>query len=395
MSSASNFRFLALEWPALHESAGRAEAYVNGDPRSACFYARRTLELVVEWLYAHDASLKRPYQDTLAALLHEPTFKNGIGPARFAKARLIKDIGNQAVHSGKPIKEYDALNAVRELFHLAFWLARTYSRGPRPADGLTFDQSLIPPAGGVAPQSLAQLQALEARLHEQDAQLAGLVAEKLARDEELQRLQAEIAAAKQKNAAIPDTHDYSEANTRKYLIDLLLREAGWTLDQPRDTEYEVTGMPNEKGIGKADYVLWGDDGRPLAVVEAKRTTKDPAAGKQQAKLYADCLEKQFGQPSRDLLHKRIRALALGRRQLPSTPRAGLLQEGRIGAAASIGATTRKPLGDADVNQQIVERYYQTRAIRRIGGGVRARQQRKALVVMATGAGKTRTVIALC
>jgi type I site-specific restriction endonuclease len=73
-----------------------------------------------------------------------------------------------------------------------------------------------------------------------------------------------------------------EAETRDYFIDLLLKEAGWALDKPQDREYPVTGMPNEKGEGFVDYVLWGDDGKPLALVEAKRTKRDARVGQQQA-----------------------------------------------------------------------------------------------------------------
>ena len=91
-----------------------------------------------------------------------------------------------------------------------------------------------------------------------------------------------------------DTHDYDEATTRERLIDVELARAGWELRGPHDREYPVVGMPNEKGKGYVDYVLWGDDGKPLAVVEAKRTSADPAKGKQQAKLYADCLEAMHG-----------------------------------------------------------------------------------------------------
>src|SRR5207247_4893501 len=57
--------------------------------------------------------------------------------------------------------------------------------------------------------------------------------------------------------------------------------------------------------------------------------------------------------------------------------------------------SRKPLTDTAVNTAIVERYYQARAIRRIGEAFERDRDRKALLVMATGAGKTRTVIALC
>jgi hypothetical protein len=121
---------------------------------------------------------------------------------------------------------------------------------------------------------------------------------KAALDAELERLRAEIAANKKQNAETPDAHNYSEAETRDYFIDLLLKEAGWPLDKKEDREYPVTSMPNEKGEGFVDYVLWGDDGKPLGLVEAKRTKRDARVGQQQAKLYADCLERQFGHPNR-------------------------------------------------------------------------------------------------
>ena len=127
----------------------------------------------------------------------------------------------------------------------------------------------------------------------------------------MRRLRAEVAKAKAANEARPDTHDYSEAKTRTHLIDALLNEAGWPLDQVRDREFEVSGMPSDSGQGFVDYVLWGDDGKPLGLVEAKRTTKDPKIGRQQAKLYADCLEDAVRPAAGHLLHQRIRPLALG------------------------------------------------------------------------------------
>lgn len=95
--------------------------------------------------------------------------------------------------------------------------------------------------------------------------------------------------------------DISEAETRRRFIDLMLREAGWeVLETEGDIasskaciEVEVDGMPNNTGKGYADYVLFGADGKPLAVIEAKRTSKDAGIGKHQAELYADCLEKRY------------------------------------------------------------------------------------------------------
>jgi type I restriction enzyme R subunit len=105
----------------------------------ACFYARRALELAVllrpAWLYTHDKTFKLPYQDNLNALIYEPSFRTGVGDALFTKARLIKDLGNQAVHSTKKVASTDALSATRELFHFGYWLARTYGRSGRPEPG--------------------------------------------------------------------------------------------------------------------------------------------------------------------------------------------------------------------------------------------------------------------
>src|SRR5207344_626068 len=114
----SNFIFLQTEWPAVYESARKAEAAVLPDPRTACFYARRALELTVAWAYKVDASLRLPYQDNLSALIHESTFKAVAGEAVFSKARVINTLGNQAVHSHRVILQSDALTAVRELFHV-------------------------------------------------------------------------------------------------------------------------------------------------------------------------------------------------------------------------------------------------------------------------------------
>src|SRR5687767_11635901 len=124
----SQFAFLQREWPTVFEAAVRAEAAVHADPRAACFYARRSLELAVGWAYKHDRALRLPYQDNLSALIHEPSFKETAGEAVFGKARLINTLGNRAVHSDRPVPGQDAVAAVGELFHVAYWLARTYGR---------------------------------------------------------------------------------------------------------------------------------------------------------------------------------------------------------------------------------------------------------------------------
>lgn len=207
-------------------------------------------------------------------------------------------------------------------------------------------------------------------------------------------MREQIAQAKAANAAQPDTHVYSEAETRDYFIDLLLKEAGWALDHPRDREFEVQGMPSASGNGFVDYVLWGDDGKPLALVEAKRTRRDPQVGQQQAKLYADCLEQQFGQRPLLFYTNGYQHWLWDEANYPPRPVQGFFKKAELELMIQRRSARRSPV-TADINQSIVERYYQTRAIRRISEAFERQNERKALVVMATGAGKTRIVIALC
>lgn len=395
----SNFVFLDHEWPWILEAAGQAECMINTDARAACFYARRSLELAVAWMYTHDKSLRLPYQENLSAFIHEPTFKSTVGDALFAKARLIKDLGNMAVHSTKKMAASDALNATRELFHFCYWLARTYGRKNRPSPGLTFSADLLPataPAAS-APQSAEQLQKLEASLKERDDKLASAqaqhAAEKATLEQELQQLRDAVAAAKKANTAEPDTHDYSEAETRQAFIDVLLKEAGWNLDPAVSHEVEVVGMPNNEGKGFVDYVLWGDDGKPLALIEAKRTTRNPTVGQQQAKLYADCLEAMYGQRPVIFYTNGYEHWIWDDASYPPRPVQGFYKKPELELAIQ-RRSSRRSLAEAVINSGIIERHYQTRAVRRVGQTFEVEHQRKALLVMATGSGKTRTVIAL-
>jgi len=390
----TQFDFLKAEWSDVFAAASKAESSALPDPRTACFYARRALELAVAWAYKNDSSLRLPYQDNLSALIHEPTFKKAVGEAVLSKAIIVTKLGNLAVHSHKPIQSTDAVAAVRELFHVSYWLARTYGRANRPAPGLKFDTNQLPKTTPAPRQTIEQLQKLQASLSEKDEKLATLLADKAALDAELQRARAELAEVKKANAVQADTHDYSEAETRDYFIDLLLKEAGWSLDQPRDREFEVDGMPNTQEKGFVDYVLWGDDGKPLGLVEAKRTRRDPKVGQQQAKLYADCLEKQFGQRPIIFFTNGYEHWMWDDTRYPKREVQGFYKKAELELAIQ-RRTTRKSLASAEISSTIVERYYQTRAIRRIGEAFEKDHERKALVVMATGAGKTRTVIALC
>lgn len=388
----SNFEVLRSEWPGLFEWARRCEVAVRSDPRAACFYARLTLESAVFWLYDADGSLKMPYESSLNALLHEPTFKNLLPQPVWYKAKQIKDLGNKAAHKGRNPSPQDSMMAVKDLFHVMYWLAANYSKQP-PAD-LQFDESLVPTVKVVGAKSLEQLQAAAKQAAADRAALLKAREDNVELAEEVERLKAAVAAAKAAAAAGAgaDDHDYSEAETRDYFIDLLLGEAGWPLDQARDREFKVTGMPGGKD-GFVDYVLWGNDGKPLGLVEAKRTKRSLEAGKQQAKLYADCLEVQFGQRPVIFLSNGYEHQIWDDEFYPPRVVQGFYKKDEL-ALLIQRRSSRKALASTVVDPAIAGRHYQTRAIRRIGESFEADRQRRALLVMATGSGKTRTVIGL-
>jgi type I restriction enzyme R subunit len=388
----SNFTFAPKELRSILEAATKAEGHIMSDPRAACFHARFALEGAVHWLYRHDSSLNMPYARKLGALLHEPSFQNLLPEAVFQKARIIQKVGNQAVHSTRPIRQYDALQVVKELHHLCYWLVRTYSPGA-PIEGVTWSDDQVPKAVDstkVVPRK--ELEALEKRLAEQNEAALKDQRERDALDTELQALREQLAKIRAASEQTPDTHDYTEAETRRYLIDVDLHRAGWPLDKKRDREYEVTGMPNAPGVGYADYVLWGDDGKPLAVVEAKRTTVDPTAGQQQAKLYADCLEAMHGQRPVIFYTNGYQTWIWDDTSYHHRRVAGFYKKDEL-ARLILRRTQRQSLGVAQVKDAIVERYYQKRAIGSIFEHF-TQSRRKALLVMATGTGKTRTAIAL-
>ena len=276
--------------------------------------------------------------------------------------------------------------------HVTYWLVRTYARSGVPHPPV-FDQSSLPKFVGEINKLSEKLKNLQEDFFAKDEELSALLVGKTRLSGELKSLRAEIATAKAANAKISDTHDYNEEQTRDYFIDLLLNEAGWPLDQPHDREYQVIGMPNATGLGYIDYVLWGDDGKPLAIIEAKRTKRDPRAGQNQAKLYADCLEVEFGQRPIIFYSNGYEHYIWDDTRYPPRVVQGFFKKDELELIIQ-RRTSREVLKVEDVNKGISGRPYQLHAIQRIVENVLDKDRRKALLVMATGAGKTRTVIGL-
>ncbi|KPF99704.1 restriction endonuclease subunit R [Rhodopseudomonas sp. AAP120] len=391
----SNFAFLSLEFPTVHEAAVAAERHAASDPTAAAFFAGKAVEVAVKWAFRSDPALKLPYQDNIAALLHEPTFKKAAGEAVFTKAKYINSLRNRAVHEEKAIKPGDAAGAVKELFHVCFWLARTYARQAKPDPKLAFDAAVLTRRDEALKKAFSHIKAQQAALDAKNGELTKLLADKQNLDDELKALRAEVASARKAAEATPDAHDYNEAETRDRFIDHYLREAGWTLDHPDDLEFRVEGMPNEQGVGFVDYVLWGADGKPLGLVEAKRTRKDARQGQQQAKLYADCLEARYGQRPVIFYSNGYEHWIWDDTRTPPRQIGGFYKRDELELLIQ-RRTGRAKLAETKINLGIAghKRPYQQRAIRAIAKHFEADGERKALLVMATGSGKTRTVIAL-
>jgi type I restriction enzyme, R subunit len=393
----SNFAFLKAEWPGLYDEAVRAEQNVLADPRASCFYARRALELALNWLYQADGTLRLPYRNDLAAKISEPTLVALVGPPIRAKMEVIRRQGNAAVHRLASVSVDDAVRVIGELFQVLYWIARYYTRVPAnlPVSSLRFDQSRIPqPVSAEAHQKTqAELQAMAGEFARQEEELrhARRKAEDL--DAAIVQLQEEIKAAKAANARSADTHDYNEAETRRLIIDLLLKEAGWDLDKPEDREFPVSGMPTPSGTGKVDYVLWDNDGKPLGLVEAKRTIKDAREGQHQAKLYADRLQARYGQRPVIFYTNGYKTHIWDDLNYPPREIQGFYTKDELRLAVQ-RRSSRQALAGIPINEEIVGRDYQARGIRRIAETFEQQNSRAALLVMATGAGKTRTIIAL-
>lgn len=425
----SNFSFLS-EWPELQDYALKAEAVVNADPRSSCFYSRYTLERTVQWMYEFDQGLQKPkYDQSLNTLINQNEFKALLNSSIFPKIKAVQKTGNNAVHSERKVTALESTQALKELHHILYWFYRTYSSihqpGVPPQDQV-FDLAKVPNtvqiSADLVMQSAKQLKLLQKQLTERDeAHQAALEKERKQNADlqnELLALQNQLAKQKSQNAQaaqkVKDPHHYNEAETREFIIDQYLKEMNWVLDAPNVKEYEVKGMPqsiqNTSGTGFIDYVLWGADGKPLAVVEAKRTMNSATEGRQQAVCYADCLENAFGQRPLIYYTNGYEIHFWDDCQYPPRLVQGFLNQDQMQRlvdrrppknndkeqSSAQQLISKKDLATVELDTHIAGkgRPYQRFAIESVCQQFGPQKQRKSLLVMATGTGKTRTTIAL-
>ena len=373
----TNFDFLTSDpqFNTFSSVAVSAERILHIDPAACVLNCRRAMEFAVKWMYSVDKALVMPYQDSLVSLMNTEDFRDIVGADIWRRMDLIRRMGNNAAHTGKKITQEQAALCLENLYVFLDFVAYCY--GENYAEG-HFDPALLTQKSEVSAASVQEAPEVD---------LAALMAENAALKEELTARRAE-----QQQTYVPKPLDLSEYKTRKLYIDTMLTDAGWTEGRDWLNEVELPGMPNKSEVGYADYVLYGDDGRPLAAVEAKRTCVDVAKGRQQAKLYADLLEKKYHRRPVIFLTNGFETRVTDN-IYPERKCAAIYSKRDLEKLFNL-QTMRTSLKNIMVDRKIAGRYYQEGAIKAACDAF-ARNRRKALLVMATGSGKTRTVIALC
>ena len=372
-----NYDFFAVQ-------AVEAERAMEISPGNCAIMARRALELAVKYVYTYDADLKMPYNDQISSLIHEDSFQRIIDPRLFFMLKYVIRLGNNAVHTNKRITRADAILSLKNLFEFCDWIDYSYSH---EYEQHTFDETLVP-TGEEKRVKPEVLKALYDDVTSKDEKLAKLMAEN-------ELLRQQMSVVRQNNEKTREFHvdTLTEAETRSKLIDIDLQDAGWIIDQNCTTEVPVTGMPNSTGTGYVDYVLWGKDSLPLAVVEAKKASVDTMVGSQQAKLYADCLQNQYGR--RPLIFTTNGFETYYTNDTMGYPRrevAGFFTQDELQLEMD-RRQQRKPLVNIEIDDRITNRPYQKEAVTAVCDSIE-KKHRKMLLVQATGSGKTRVSISI-
>lgn len=356
----------------LYRYCSAAEENQVSNPDVCAINARRALEYIVRALYRMK-NIEIGERTSLYELVDGEPFKEFIGDERVMMAvHYVRKVGNNAAHVSAVTRK-DAFFCLLNIYNVVASVLLKL----RVVDSVNpFDRSLIPSAPGIPT----------------------IVPAKVVAADEIVEVADKLAVISEKPVeTVPS--DISEAETRTMYIDLMLREAGWKiLDKegmiaPSSAciEVELHGMPNAHNLGFADYVLFGSNGRPLAVIEAKKTSVSPSKGKHQAELYADCLEAQYGVRPVIYYTNGFQTYIIDGLGYPSRRLYGFHTENDL--ERLVQKRGRRDITDYSINDDITDRYYQKMAVKAVCEHYNGKH-RKGLLVMATGTGKTRVAISL-
>lgn len=378
----SNFSFLESqkEYTLFASACIEAERVLATSASMCAVGCRKALELAVNWVYSADSTIQQPYKNNLQSLIHEPSFRFAVDESTWHKLPYIIKLGNLAVHTAKSISRSDAILALSALFEFVEWIDYCYGSN---YEERSFTESSIP---------TQKIEIDETKIRKQESLIAQKEAEIKALRDKIASMSAKF---EQNKESLKDTRNFtakeiSEYETRKKYIDLDLKLLGWTLGD--DVREEVTLKGMDGTSKRADYVLFGKDGLPLAVIEAKRTSVEPIKGTQQAKLYADCLEAQYGRRPMMFMTNGFETWFWDDKSYPKRKVSSIFSKDDLQKLMNRRSEC-KDLNDIRIDNKITDRYYQKEAIRSVCDNI-VTGHRKSLLVMATGTGKTRTASSL-
>lgn len=390
----TNFDYLKAEskFAKFSDVAISAERIILIDPEASIINSRRAMEFAIKWMYSVDSELEMPYQDNLQSLMNAEEYRQIIGPDLWKRMDYIRRSGNNVAHSSKKLGRDEAMLCLENLFIFLDYVAYCYSD---KYEEHSFDKTIITSriqkikesrqAANAAQEELAKIKEKSAK---QEVDLQKLIEENASLKEELSARRQE-----QQQTYVQKPLDLSEYETRKLYIDSMIMDAGWVEGDDWISEDKLSQMPNKSNIGFADYVLYDDMHRPLAIVEAKRTCVDVSKGRQQAKLYADSIEQKYNRRPVIFLTNGFETRIIDG-QYPERKCSTIYSKRDLEKWFNL-LSMRTSLNNVVIDKNIAGRYYQEAAIKAVCNSLDAKNRRKALLVMATGSGKTRTVIALC
>lgn len=369
-----------------------AERIILIDAEASIMNSRRAMEFAVKWMYSVDKALEMPFQDNLQSLLNAEDYRQLVGRDLWNRMDYIRRCGNNVAHGNRKQGRDEAMLCLENLFIFLDYVACCYAVNYQERN---FDKTLISARIEKAKKSREDAKVAREKLEKDQEKYAQQELDLKKLMEENASLKEALSARRQEQQAtyVPKPLDLSEYETRKMYIDAMLTEAGWTQGQDLINEVPLTGMPNKSGVGYADYVLYDDRHCPLAIIEAKRTCEDVVKGRQQSKLYADILEKEHQRRPVIFLTNGFET-RIDDGKYPERKCATIYSKRDLEKWFNL-LSMRTSLKYAVVDKEIAGRYYQEAAIKAVCSSFEEKNRRKALLVMATGSGKTRTVIALC
>lgn len=389
-----NFTFLKdkTEFTDFAQPCIDAEKGLMVSPENCALFTRRALERAVNYMYKNDIDLQMPYRDNLSALVNEYTFKEIVPHEIYDGIKYIIRLGNLAAHTGRKVKREEAVLSLNNLYRLVNWINYSY--------GIDYQQQLPEFDPGKLPDQTHmyvdkdiknKFKDILSKEREKQAKQKEELARLIAENEEL-RKQGAAKRKEEKDIDYVDVNKIPEWQTRKLYIDLMLKEAGWDFDSNVEVEYPVHHMPSTSHEGFVDYVLRSRTGKIIAIIEAKKTSVDARVGRNQAKLYADCIEQETGLRPIIFYTNGFETYLWDDMMYPDRRVSFIFSQEEIQELID-RRQSRKSITKPVIQDSITNRYYQKEAIIRTCEDFE-KGNRKALLVMATGSGKTRVAISI-